>query len=264
MWIISAEAESLTNSKKNKINDVINGGIMHNQVLLTYYIKYLKDIRGLSESSIGHYTQALRKISLYLVEKEKIQESIYEIQDVGELEIIRTYLYNSPEFVDFDKRGHQMYSAGLNNYYKFASGEGFTNIKNKIEILDTEVEIPDVIIRTSTQRKRSSIIKIQAIKSAGYQCEFDESHSTFIAKSSGQPYMEGHHALSMKYQGEFNYSLDVYANVICLCPICHRLLHYGVEEQKKIVVNKIYNDRAGRLANSGLKIGKDDFYKLVI
>lgn len=240
------------------------GATMHNQVLMTYYIKYLKDIRGLSDSSIGHYTQALRKISSYLAEKEKIQETIYEIQDVGELEIIRTFLFNSPEFVDLDKRGHQMYSSGLNNYCKFANGEGFTNIKKKIEILDTEVEVPDVTTKTSTLRKRSSIIKIQAIESAGYQCEFDESHSTFIAKNSGQPYMEGHHALPMKYQDKFNHSLDVYANVICLCPICHRLLHYGVEEQKKIVVNKIYKDRANRLANSGLKIGKDDFYKLVI
>lgn len=240
------------------------GAIMHNQVLMTYYIKYLKDVRGLSDSSIGHYTQALRKISSYLVEKEKIRETIYEIQDIGELEIVRTYLYNSPEFVDLDKRGHQMYSAGLNNYYKFASGEGFTNIRKKIEILDTEVEIPDVTTRTSTSIKRSSIIKTQAIESAGYKCEFDESHSTFIAKRSGRPYMEGHHALPMKYQDKFNYSLDVYANVICLCPICHRLLHYGVEEQKKIVVNKIYNDRADRLANSGLKIGKNDFYNLVI
>ncbi len=24
-------------------------------------------------------------------------------------------------------------------------------------------------------------------------------------------------------------SLDVYANIICLCPICHRLLHYGLK-----------------------------------
>ena len=43
-----------------------------------------------------------------------------------------------------------------------------------------------------------------------------------------------------------------------------RLLHYGIDEQKEKVVNKIYYDRADRLAASGLKISKDDFYKLVI
>ena len=62
-----------------------------------------------------------------------------EIQDIGELKIIKTYLYNNPEFVDLDKRGHRMYSAGLNNYCKFANGEEFENIKEKVEILDTEI-----------------------------------------------------------------------------------------------------------------------------
>lgn len=237
---------------------------MHEQVLMKYYIKYLKDIRGLSESSISHYTQALRKISSYLVNKGKILETVYEIQDIGELEIIKTYLYQDPEFVDFDERGHRMYSAGLNNYFKFANGEGFSNIKGRIEVLDTEISVPEIETRITSARKRSSIIKIQSIESAGYQCEFDASHATFIAKSSGHPYMEGHHALAMKYQDKFNHSLDVYANVVCLCPVCHRLLHYGIDEQKEKVVNKIYYDRADRLAASGLKISKDDFYKLVI
>lgn len=237
---------------------------MHNQVLMKYYIKYLREIRGLSDSSVGHYTQALRKISAFLVEKEKIQETVYEIQDIGELDIIKTYLYNDPEFVDLDERGHRMYSAGLNNYFRFANGEGFENIKEKIELLDVQVPVPDMGSRITTSRKRSSIIKLQAIESVGYQCEFDSSHSTFIAKSSGHPYMEGHHALPMKYQDKFDHSLDVYANVICLCPICHRLLHYGMDNQKEKVVNKIYYDRSDRLAVSGLKISKDDFYKLVI
>ena len=39
---------------------------MHEQMLMKYYIKYLKEIRGLSDSSIGHYTQAMRKISSFL------------------------------------------------------------------------------------------------------------------------------------------------------------------------------------------------------
>lgn len=237
---------------------------MHEQVLMTYYIKYLREIRGLSDSSIGHYKQALRKISAYLVEKEKVRDSVYEIQDIGELEIIKSYLYNDPGFVDFDERGHRMYSAGLNNYYKFANGEGFTNIKDKIIVLDTEMSVPETEVRTTVARKRSSIIKIQSIESAGYICEFDPSHATFTAKSSGQQYMEGHHAVPMKHQEKFNHSLDVYANIVCLCPICHRLLHYGIDEQKEKLANKIFYDRADRLATSGLKISKDDFFKLVI
>jgi len=76
--------------------------------------------------------------------------------------------------------------------------------------------------------------------------------------------MEGNHAVSMKYQDKFDHSLDVYANVVCLCPICHRLLHYGVETEKNTVLDKIYYERADRLDASGIRIGKDDFKKLVI
>lgn len=76
--------------------------------------------------------------------------------------------------------------------------------------------------------------------------------------------MEGHHAVPMKYQDKFEHSLDVYANVVCLCPICHRLLHYGVESEKENVVNKIYHDRVDRLASSGIKISRNDFMRIVV
>ena len=71
--------------------------------------------------------------------------------------------------------------------------------------------------------------------------------------------MEGHHALPMRYQERFKNSLDVYANVVCLCPTCHRLLHYGIASEKIDVVDKIYYDRADRLAACGIKIGKTEF-----
>ena len=237
---------------------------MNNHVLLTYYIKYLKEIRKVSDSSVGHYTQALRKISNILVERGKIEESIYEIQDIGELEIVRAYLFNDAEFIKLNQTGYQMYSSGLNNYYKFASGEGFSNIQKKIKILDGEMPVAEKLKKEIISRPRSSIIKLQSIESAGYLCEYDNNHLTFTAKSSGHPYMEGHHALPMKYQDKFEYSLDIYANVVCLCPICHRLLHHGIESEKQSIVDKIYFERSERLAVSGIKISKDDFKQLVV
>lgn len=236
---------------------------MNGYVLMTYYIKYLKEIRKLSDSSIKHYQEALRYISKYLSERKLLEESIYEIKDLGQLEVIKTYLYKDDDFIALDKRGHQMYSAGLNNYYRFASGLGFSNIHEQIEIMDQAVPVGDKKIVTSESWSRSSIIKVQAIESAGYQCEINPAHITFTAKSTNHLYMEGHHALPMKFQDEFTNSLDVYANVVCLCPVCHRLLHYGIEREKKNVVDKLYYDRADRLATSGIRIGKADFEKYV-
>lgn len=238
---------------------------MRGHVLLAYYEKYLRDIRGLSDSSVSHYTQALRRISQLLVQREKIEETIYEVQDIGELEVIKTYLLNDPEFIDLNSRGHHMYSAGLNNYMRFAYGEDFANEGiDSIQMLDIELPVPDKKMREVMERSRSSIIKIQSIEAAGYRCEFDSSHTTFTAKSTGHPYMEGHHALPMKYQDKFSHSLDVYANVVCFCPICHRLIHYGVDSEKQAVIDKMYHDRADRLASCGIIISKNDFAKLCV
>lgn len=237
---------------------------MNEYVLMTYYIKYLKNIRKVSDSTVKHYQEALRYISKYLVQKERVSQSVYEIQDVGELEIIKAYLYNDPDFVALDKRGHQMYSAGFNNYYKFASGQGFANIHQQMGAMDTAVPVGQKETRKAETWKRSPIIKIQSIEAAGYQCEVNPEHRTFTAKNSGHPYMEGHHILPMQLQEKFDTSLDVYANIVCLCPICHRLLHYGVDTEKTSVVNRIYYDRAERLASSGIKISKTDFEQLVV
>ena len=109
-WMIQEKVVKRTRSKM--------GDGMQEHVLLTYYVKYLKEIRMLSDSSINHYTQAMRRISSYLIEKKKVQETIYEIYDIGQLEVIKEFLYSDPEFVDLDERGHRMYSAGLNNYFR--------------------------------------------------------------------------------------------------------------------------------------------------
>lgn len=237
---------------------------MNEYVLMMYYIKYLKEIRKVSDSSVKHYQDALRYISKYLVQKNMLQKSVYEIQDIGELEIIRAFLYSDEDFVALDRRGHRMYSAGFNNYYKFACGEGFTNIHQQIRVLDTEVPISEKHTTTQTTWKRSSIIKRQSVESAGYLCEIDSKHKTFTAKTTGYPYMEAHHILPMRIQDKFTKSLDVYANIICLCPICHRLLHYGIENEKETVLDKVYYERSERLATSGLKISRDDFKRIVI
>ena len=71
--------------------------------------------------------------------------------------------------------------------------------------------------------------------------------------------MEGHHAIPMKYQRTFSVSLDVYANIVCICPTCHRLLHYGIYDERKSVLNRIYTERADRLKQSGISLSRDEF-----
>lgn len=233
-------------------------------VLKEYYVRYLRDVRQLSESSIKHYIDALNNISRYLVKNGKIEKMIYEVADICELEVIKEYLYSDNEFKALDKRGHQMYSAGLNNYYKFANGEGFQIERKKLEILDIEIPASGQILSEQNVWKRSGIIKKQSIESAGYMCEINTSHVTFTSESTRHQYMEGHHAIPIHKQNSFQNSLDVYANIICLCPICHRFLHHGLKEDKANVLNQIYDERITRLEHSGIRISKCEFVEIAI
>ena len=150
-------------------------------VLKEYFIKYLQIIRSSSESTINHYLSALNTISKYLAEQNRISESIYEIEDLGELEIVRTYLYNQPDFVEKDERGNRMYSAGLNNYVRFAEGEEFKNVSKRAECLDIVVPVSDLGMTAVNTWRRNGIIKKQSIEMADYTCEIDSEHETFIA-----------------------------------------------------------------------------------
>lgn len=73
--------------------------------------------------------------------------------------------------------------------------------------------------------------------------------------------MESHHAIPINQQKHFNCSLDVYANIVCLSPICHRLLHYGINNDK---LNQIYDERTDRLVHSGIKLSKSEFVEIAI
>lgn len=111
--------------------------------------------------------------------------------------------------------------------------------------------------RTSFQRNQETAKK--SIQRANYKCDIDESHSSFISKN-GKPYMEAHHLIPLGTQDYFDYSLDVDANIICLCPNCHRKLHYGQDIIEDLL--KLYNDRLHSLRESGIIISFDDLCAL--
>lgn len=100
---------------------------------------------------------------------------------------------------------------------------------------------------------QQTLIKVQTLEAAEYKCEINPKHNTFIAKNTGKRYMEGHHVLPMYRQDKFDKCIDVYANLICLCPICHRLLHYGLDSEKKVLLNQIYESRIDRLVSRLVK-----------
>lgn len=137
-------------------------------------------------------------------------------------------------------------------------------VKEKINSLDVPVAPDAAVVIGYSVWKRSGISRIQAFEFAGYSCELDSRHESFIADNTRKPYMEGHHALPMGLQEKFNVSLVVYTNIVCLCPVCHRRIHYGLKNDRVGMITKIYETRVNRLISSGILLSKQEFVDTVV
>lgn len=240
--------------------------------LKEYYAKYLTEVRKVRDSTVKHYFDALSYISKYLKGKNLLKRDIYEVMDLKELSALKEILYKDPDFISLNKQGHQMYSAGLNNYFRFASGEFIEQehvAAREMDIpmapdapIDTPENPSGTYVAKSKHWKRSSILRNQALAFAHYTCELHQDHVTFLAQSTHKPYMEGHHIIPMAMHASFDHSLDVYANIICLCPICHRKIHLGLKEDRKDMLKEIYDQRGERFEKSGLRVTENEFVEL--
>ncbi len=232
-------------------------------MLLEYFKQYIKIIRGVTDKSVDHYITGINTINTLLVKYDCSIKNVFEVKSIEDLDEILMFLTKNEEFQKKISLGHNMYSVAFKHFYNFARDDK-TFFAGSIKTMDITVPKPQKIVTTSTGWKRNQILIAQAIDGAHHLCEHNNDHITFTAKSTGKEYMEGHHLIPLKYQNEFNCGIDVYANIVCLCPICHRLLHFGTDIEKTYAAEKLFDERKERLINSGIDISKREFLELVI
>lgn len=145
----------------------------------------------------------------------------------------------------------------LKNKYKQFVTEPLENLRHiNVDYIKPK---QNKIITEITEYVRDPEVKQRALIAANYVCEIDISHETFL-KKNGILYYEGHHLVPLHASEMFDVSLDVEANIISLCPLCHRELHYGVNIAEKI--QKLYNERILRLEKCGIFITLEELLNL--
>ena len=231
-------------------------------MLQEFFKRYVR-LKGLSERTVGHYVTGINSINVILEKYNFPIKNIFETKTVADLEAIKQFLLCNEEFQEKNRVGHNMYSVSFRHFCEFVCGD-YEFFNHNIQRMDIITEKPPIVTSTTTSYRRNQIIVDQSLEGAGYCCEHDAKHQTFIAKSTNHAYMEGHHLIPMKYQDDFECSIDVYANIVCLCPICHKLLHYGQTKEKSYVAEGLYEKRQTRLIQSGIDISKQEFLQLVI
>jgi len=110
--------------------------------------------------------------------------------------------------------------------------------------------------------QRNPSVAATALGLAAFRCEVDPQHLTFVSNAKGKPYVEAHHLIPFSNQANYAVSLDVTANVVALCPHCHRLMHHGQFNAKKQYLQTLLRVRKVRLAEKGLTISESELLKL--
>lgn len=64
--------------------------------------------------------------------------------------------------------------------------------------------------------------------------------------------METHHLIPLEYWKSFDNSLDVEANIVCLCSNCHNEIHYGVDAAR--LIKPLFEKRVRELKEAGIEI----------
>lgn len=88
-----------------------------------------------------------------------------------------------------------------------------------------------------------------ALARAKYCCEVGD-HETFLRRKNRLPYTEPHHLIPLQYDSQFEYSLDVEANIVSLCSNCHNQLHYGASIEK--MIRQLWEQRKEELEAAGI------------
>lgn len=116
--------------------------------------------------------------------------------------------------------------------------------------------IPSLTNTSHQKFARNVLYAAFALRRAGFRCEIDCDHPTFLAQAGNRGYVEAHHLIPISKQILFNNSLDHPANIVSLCTNCHKLLHHGRVIDKRAHLTKLLHDRRKILENAGIFIAE--------
>lgn len=125
----------------------------------------------------------------------------------------------------------------------FSAGDYYENEIKKESTLNSKIIFEpneNTIYNAGIRLKRNSELKSIAYERENYTCELCGTKNTFKNRNAKE-YFEGHHLImyNISSQSKYKYSLDISENIICLCPTCHRKIHYADENTVTECVTKL-------------------------
>lgn len=152
---------------------------------------------------------------------------------------------------------YESFVESILNYKSLDYIEYFDNNAPDFIITDSEKGTNTFVEVKSTYKKvvprKNRMVALQSLENADYKCEYDPEHMTFET-NNGKPYVEAHHLIPFREQDRFDYYLDNSANIVALCPNCHKALTLGTDELKEKILRKLFYSRIEHLERKGIEI----------
>lgn len=185
----------------------------------------------------------------------ELYDHIIRVIDGEKIDLIFDELIRNGNFILFTDDEEEKYQLMQSNLQEPENFEIVDSPEKRIDELNKGVNIIEKWPRNVNKAKKAIVI-------AGYKCEIDSNHMTFISEVSGQQYMEAHHFIPMSEQKNFKYSLDIISNIVSLCPNCHRSIHFSNQAEKKKNIGLLYSMRSKRLRNAGIEISLNELQEI--
>lgn len=267
--IVAGGSEDYDTIEKNLLSTMIKGKLLciyfpekYMNIYSKNHIKFYMDILGIACDESKGYMTWLKQIIDW-----KNENSI-------------TKNWTNHEFAKFLYHGigyppdSEKHKKTVKKYEKKIDDELLESIdevpESELPTDDTYTPVPEarkdpIPTGESYSYPRDKSIALKALKRANYQCECQEPgevHPSFIRKTNGTNYTEPHHLIPLSEQDNFEFSLDVPANIVSLCSNCHNQLHYGKDPVP--LLTKLYEARKDELKAAGIEITLEELIALYV
>ena len=212
-----------------------------------------------------------------------VSDSIYDLRSSPTKHVIHLNGHNifrnqriyKDDYPQIDKR----VLAYLENHLRHSETDDDSTFQNQVfkeEEYSSHIDRDNSRNKPEYNRVNGSITVVKnpkvsksALYLSGFKCAVDPSHKTFIS-SKGVQYMEGHHLIPCTYSnasriwGKRKRNIDCKENIVCLCPTCHRRVHFGSDEEKRSILRLLYNHQIKKLKSAGLELSFEDLLGLYL
>jgi len=130
--------------------------------------------------------------------------------------------------------------------------------------IERTVDQIDSTIESESTKKERVIVSLKKIarKESNYMCECHELENCkyFKSKETGENFLKIHHLIPREFGNYFDSSIEKLSNYVPLCPNCHRKIHFSIDNDRRKMIEYLFNKRKNMLKNDKIFLKGNEIF----